>query len=84
MQGICSLTSLTFHLTRSICLYSDCLLLKNCIAMYAGIGVCICVCVYAHKDASHPKMKCILCLQSHYLDNNIHISSHLQCFITAL
>lgn len=39
---------------------------------------------FAHLDASHQWMKCILCLRAHYLDNNAHISSHLQRFITAL
>lgn len=49
--------------------------------------LCGSVCWYhtsVHLDTSHPWMKCIFCLRAHYLDNDIHISSHLQCFITAL
>lgn len=56
--------------------------LKNCVALCAGM--CVCVHVQTRLDANHPWMKCILCLRAYYLDNNIHISSHLQSFITAL
>lgn len=56
--------------------------LKNCVALCAGM--CVCVRVQTRLDANHPWMKCILCLRAYYLDNNIHISSHLQSFITAL
>lgn len=56
--------------------------LKNCVALCAGM--CVCVRVQTRLDANHAWMKCILCLRAYYLDNNIHISSHLQSFITAL
>lgn len=49
----------------------------------------VCLCACANSSRCEPSVNemyplCILCLRAYYLDNNIHISSHLQSFITAL